>query len=558
MKTAGRIFLLLAVLLPALPAAAADWLRDAAPEQLQRGVGEVRLIDQRGNRAIELTGLTPPKRPNHNTYLKFRFRLKRPVDMNGRTLRFRVSAPESEQYGGVIVNLFNAGEDQPAWNLMRWDRRLFSREPVFFQIAAGVNRTLVWQGGGDASRIDRVEIMFGSPHEGVKGTFLITDLADGPETLPGDPALYLEAEDGRLAADRAEAAAGPRFSGGRGVRLKSGVEPRTGENGETPDLVLTASAAPGHYLLYASALADDRLRDRLKRAGSAAEATRIGIRRNDDHIRHPNLFFPWNPLSAHAAYRQFLGDIRLTGGDEHAIGVFLPAGALLDHFELVAYTPPPVPAAARSYIPSATPRPGHPRVLVNPELLPLIRERLNAPGHAERYETLRRSALAPLALSPHPGMKHDLEFERTLQNRAFYFLIAGDAAHGRETAKALNDYITAVDHDNSLDITRAMGHLALTAALVYDWCYELLTAAERDAVRRRMLELSACKEDGYPPFKQMAVNGHGNEMQFMRDFVAMALAVYDEDPEPWRYAAYRILEEVAPMHGFEFESTWHN
>jgi len=38
----------------------------------------------------------------------------------------------------------------------------------------------------------------------------------------------------------------------------------------------------------------------------------------------------------------------------------------------------------------------------------------------------------------------------------------------------------------------------------------------------------------------------------------MAIAVYDEDPIPYQYCAYRILEELVPMRKFEYESPRHN
>ena len=38
----------------------------------------------------------------------------------------------------------------------------------------------------------------------------------------------------------------------------------------------------------------------------------------------------------------------------------------------------------------------------------------------------------------------------------------------------------------------------------------------------------------------------------------MAIAIYDEDPVPYRYCAYRIIEELVPMRTFEYQSPRHN
>ena len=65
-------------------------------------------------------------------------------------------------------------------------------------------------------------------------------------------------------------------------------------------------------------------------------------------------------------------------------------------------------------------------------------------------------------------------------------------------------------------------------------------------------------EIGWPPFRQIIVNGHGNEAQLLRDFLAMGIAIYDADPEPYRLCAYRIFEELVPMRKFEYQSSRHN
>lgn len=38
----------------------------------------------------------------------------------------------------------------------------------------------------------------------------------------------------------------------------------------------------------------------------------------------------------------------------------------------------------------------------------------------------------------------------------------------------------------------------------------------------------------------------------------MSIALHDEDPVPYRYCAYRLLEELVPMRRFEYHSPRHN
>ncbi len=123
----------------------------------------------------------------------------------------------------------------------------------------------------------------------------------------------------------------------------------------------------------------------------------------------------------------------------------------------------------------------------------------------------------------------------------------------------MREYLSRVSFGNLLDITRETGAAIYTeAALVYDWCYALCTPADRsdpasphDASRRR---------DGVrlAPFKGLIVNGHGNEAMINRDLLAMGIALYDEDPVPYRYCAYRLPKELVLMRRFEYQSPRHN
>ena len=85
-----------------------------------------------------------------------------------------------------------------------------------------------------------------------------------------------------------------------------------------------------------------------------------------------------------------------------------------------------------------------------------------------------------------------------------------------------------------------------------------MSPADRESIRKNLMRLADDMEIGWPPFRQMIVNGHGNEAQVNRDLLSMAIAIYDEDPLPYRYCAYRILEELVPMRRFEYQSPRHN
>jgi heparin/heparan-sulfate lyase len=105
---------------------------------------------------------------------------------------------------------------------------------------------------------------------------------------------------------------------------------------------------------------------------------------------------------------------------------------------------------------------------------------------------------------------------------------------------------------------RFAGHLIFLASEVYDWCYDLLTSSERDEIISRCEALAEkYLEMGYPPAKQAAISGHGNEAQLLRDLLAFSIAVYDERPDIYNFCAGRLFEEYIPAYEKVFAGEFH-
>ncbi|MBO5688486.1 MAG: hypothetical protein J6S73_01055, partial [Lentisphaeria bacterium] len=138
------------------------------------------------------------------------------------------------------------------------------------------------------------------------------------------------------------------------------------------------------------------------------------------------------------------------------------------------------------------------------------------------------------------------------------YLMTGDQAVGKEAVRLARQYLELVEFGNLLDITREMGRAIYSAACVYDWCYDLLEDADRQSLLKNFMRLARDMECAWPPFKQSIVNGHGNELQINRDLLSMAIAIYDEDPVPYKYCSYLILEQLVPMRKYEYRSPRHN
>ena len=222
--------------------------------------------------------------------------------------------------------------------------------------------------------------------------------------------------------------------------------------------------------------------------------------------------------------------------------------------------PVKVPADAQNYVPPIKPPARHPRVLVNPAVLAQIKKNLTKEENLPAWKLVQKTALRPFELKIHP--EKELQFNgRVVQattQKAFYYLMTGDAGIGREAIDLICKYMQNVAFGNGQDICRKVGESIYAASLVYDWCYPLLSRKEKDLLRERMLYFAAEMETGWPAFRQSAASGHGNEAQICRDQLAMAIAIYDEDKVPYQYISYQMFENLKDIKTFLYQSGRHD
>jgi heparin/heparan-sulfate lyase len=103
------------------------------------------------------------------------------------------------------------------------------------------------------------------------------------------------------------------------------------------------------------------------------------------------------------------------------------------------------------------------------------------------------------------------------------------------------------------DACRATGRMMVTGAIVYDWLFPLLTAADRDAFIAEFIRLAGTLECGYPPRKQGSIAGHSSEAMIMRDLLSAGIAIHDEAPEMYRHAAGRFFREHLPARNWLYD-----
>ena len=103
---------------------------------------------------------------------------------------------------------------------------------------------------------------------------------------------------------------------------------------------------------------------------------------------------------------------------------------------------------------------------------------------------------------PEEDIQYKPKLERAAQDKAFVFLMTGDRKIGREAVDFMLEYLSQVQFNNLLDITREIGRALMAGSLVYDYCYDLMTPEERRIMSSNLVRIADDMEIGWPPFRQ--------------------------------------------------------
>ncbi|MBN1671252.1 MAG: heparinase II/III family protein [Kiritimatiellae bacterium] len=194
--------------------------------------------------------------------------------------------------------------------------------------------------------------------------------------------------------------------------------------------------------------------------------------------------------------------------------------------------------------PAVPPVPGgHPRVYLRPADLPKLRAKVKLAEFAEPWRLVRESKRSVC--------------------RAFTYLITGDETLGRT---AVESALRGLKHrrdtqPGKFEDGRPFHNPMHHAACVYDWCYDLLTPAEKQEFVREFKKFFADDHArGYPPdaWKLNPVAGHDSEGCIMSNLLPAGLAVYDEDPELYELAAKIFFNIYIEPRAFHYAAHMHH
>ena len=150
-----------------------------------------------------------------------------------------------------------------------------------------------------------------------------------------------------------------------------------------------------------------------------------------------------------------------------------------------------------------------------------------------------------------------------IQLLALDYQMTGNRTSGLRAVYAIKNALKTMGVFNTGgDLCRRYGYVMYVAACVYDWCYDLMNATDRqhivagvqhkccEAFENNVSIYDTSKfrmEIDFPPAVPGAITGHNSELQLLRDYLSFAIAIYDEYPGWWDYIAGRFYEEFVPV-----------
>ncbi|MBR2965281.1 MAG: hypothetical protein IKC34_01885 [Clostridia bacterium] len=224
--------------------------------------------------------------------------------------------------------------------------------------------------------------------------------------------------------------------------------------------------------------------------------------------------------------------------------------------------------------PTAYPISEHPRLLFTKDDLPAIRKALSEDTASNesflRYVdiNIQSNCVLPAPTSQGANTTHNFtsSYLNIIQAKALAYLLYGDEYYGYQAILYVKNYIKTLDIVQiPTDQCRSYGYVMYTVALVYDWCYDLLTETDKIQLIAGV-ENCLCRDDKskkvvkskmevlFPPSAEAAIAGHGNEYQVLRDYLSFAIAIYGDNNSWYEYVGGRVYHDLVPARNYLYQT----
>ena len=203
----------------------------------------------------------------------------------------------------------------------------------------------------------------------------------------------------------------------------------------------------------------------------------------------------------------------------------------------------------------------HPRLFFRQSHLSSIDMKANHPLLKGAWDRVNESAnfVTDGKLRQDTIHNYSLQIINAIEAKAFMYALTGDKKMGNEAVDLIfNLNNTLIINHEKQDVCRDIGRVILATAVVYDWCYDLITPDEKKSLIAIMESLAVDMEIKWPQLVQGSVTGHGVEAQVARDMLSCGIATWNEKPEIYLLAAGRIFAELIPAQNFTYQSGYHH
>ncbi|MDZ4794249.1 MAG: heparinase II/III family protein, partial [Bacteroidota bacterium] len=234
-----------------------------------------------------------------------------------------------------------------------------------------------------------------------------------------------------------------------------------------------------------------------------------------------------------------------------------------DTNKIISIQYPPITEREGKGLTIPVPPAEHPRLYLTRKDIPLLKEKNNSIVLKNCWGKIKGAAAfitnGYLKLDANKAGNNDINIRNAIEAKALLYLFSNDQEQGRQTVDYLLHYYATLKIDmHKDDVCREIGRAIVTGAIVYDWCYALITAAEKQILIGQMETLATHLEIEWPKLKQGSITGHGAEAQLARDMLSCGVATYNEKPEIYRLAAGRIMAEFVPSRKFFYPAAYHH
>lgn len=202
---------------------------------------------------------------------------------------------------------------------------------------------------------------------------------------------------------------------------------------------------------------------------------------------------------------------------------------------------------------------GHPRLLVTPKDVVLLKQKIHHPDFKKTFKSFQQQKDFITDGISTTGKPNEY-IRQKIEALSFNYLL--DTVKEKQDGiaaialidKYLNSITTAKDYHSNAQAYQAV----FTAALVYDWCYYLLDTSTKESLIANMKRVSCLAE--YCIFKntpKQYLSGHYGEYA-PTVFLAMGIAIYDEQKEILDFAYKEQVEHFAPSRNPWYDATTHH